>query len=84
MALYKTTHLSCFARSIPPTLGLLAPQVEAPKATAAAPATPAIGQPSPSGDFVDYPLSEQALAIAQGLTVSKQTVPHYYLTVDLK
>ncbi|CAN0507377.1 unnamed protein product, partial [Ectocarpus sp. 12 AP-2014] len=60
---------------------------EAPKAAAAAaaaPATPAVGQPSPSGDFVDYPLSEQALAIAQGLTVSKQTVPHYYLTVDLK
>ncbi|CAM9394885.1 unnamed protein product [Ectocarpus sp. 4 AP-2014] len=60
---------------------------EAPKAAAAAaaaPSTPAIGQPSPSGDFVDYPLSEQALAIAQGLTVSKQTVPHYYLTVDLK
>lgn len=33
---------------------------------------------------MDYPLSEQALAIAQNLTVSKQTVPHYYLTVDLK
>ncbi|CAB1114075.1 unnamed protein product [Ectocarpus sp. CCAP 1310/34] len=63
------------------------PAVEAPKAAAAAaaaPATPAVGQPSPSGDFVDYPVSEQALAIAQGLTVSKQTVPHYYLTVDLK
>lgn len=43
-----------------------------------------MGQPSPSGDYVDYPLSEQALAIAKNLTVSKQTVPHYYLTVDLK
>ncbi|CAM9166933.1 unnamed protein product [Hapterophycus canaliculatus] len=61
-------------------------QAEAPAAaaSAAAKAAPAIGQPSPSGDYVDYPLSEQALAIAANLTESKQNVPHYYLTVDLK
>ena len=60
-------------------------QAEASTAAAAATAAaPAVGQPSPSGDYVDYPLSEQALAIAKNLTVSKQTVPHYYLTVDLK
>lgn len=53
-------------------------------AVAAVAAAPAVGVPSPSGDYVDYPLSEQALAIARSLTVSKQTVPHYYLTVDLK
>ncbi|CAM9609536.1 unnamed protein product, partial [Sphacelaria rigidula] len=58
-------------------------------ATAAPAATATAGvaappRPSPTGDFTDYPLSEEAMAIAQGLTVSKQTVPHYYLTVDLK
>lgn len=59
----------------------LAQQVE----TTSMPASPShVGHPSPGGEFVDYPLSEQALAIAQNLTVSKQTVPHYYLTVDLK
>ncbi|CAM9708110.1 unnamed protein product [Scytosiphon promiscuus] len=61
-------------------------QAEAPTAAASATerAAPSVGQPSPSGDYVDYPLSEQALAIAANLTESKQTVPHYYLTVDLK
>eukprot|EP00903_Cladosiphon_okamuranus_P017034 g15699.t1 len=58
-------------------------QVETAAAAATA-AAPAVGRPSPAGDYVDYPLSEQALAIAQNLTVSKQTVPHYYLTIDLK
>lgn len=52
---------------------------------AAASAAPAsVGPPVSGSGFVDYPLSEQALAIANNLTVSKQVVPHYYLTVDLK
>lgn len=51
---------------------------------AAAPAATPLGIPSPTGEFTDYPLSEQALLIAQQLTASKQNVPHYYLTVDLK
>eukprot|EP00904_Undaria_pinnatifida_P013593 jgi/Undpi1/9364/HiC_scaffold_26.g11822.m1 len=60
------------------------PQVAA-AAVASAPApSVSVGPPVAGSGFVDFPLSEQAQAIAQSLTVSKQVVPHYYLTVDLK
>jgi len=35
------------------------------------------------GGYTDYPLSESAQLVAAQLTASKQTVPHYYLTVDV-
>jgi len=35
------------------------------------------------GGYTDYPLSESAQLMAAQLTASKQTVPHYYLTVDI-
>ncbi|KAH3802331.1 hypothetical protein DPMN_156006 [Dreissena polymorpha] len=47
--------------------------------TAAAPTTPAA-----PGAFVDIPLSNMRKTIAKRLTESKQTIPHYYLTIDVK
>lgn len=55
-----------------------------PQAPVAAPTAAAPARPSPAGEFTDYPLSEEAMLIAQQLTASKQNVPHYYLTIDLK
>ena len=34
-------------------------------------------------DYTDYPLSSESIAAANLLSHSKQTVPHYYLTVDV-
>jgi len=62
-------------------------------AAAPAPATPAaaaaasvmnVTAPIPGKDFTDYPLSEASKAVAAKLAMAKQTVPHYYLTVDLQ
>ena len=36
-----------------------------------------------AGGYTDYPLSDSAQLVAAQLTASKQTVPHYYLTVDV-
>jgi pyruvate dehydrogenase E2 component (dihydrolipoamide acetyltransferase) len=44
-------------------------------------AKPAVATPGSS--FVDIPLSNMRRVIAQRLTDSKQTIPHYYLTVDI-
>ena len=40
--------------------------------------------PTSAGDFIDLPLTNMRQTIAKRLTMSKQTVPHYYLTVNLK
>ena len=63
----------------------------APAAAAAAPAAAGaaayvvpVAAPIPGMGFTDYPLSEASRAVAARLTVAKQTVPHYYLTVDLQ
>ena len=34
------------------------------------------------GPYIDLPLSQIRRVVAQRLTESKQTIPHYYLTVD--
>lgn len=44
--------------------------------------SPAVGAPAP-GAFVDIPLSNMRKTIAKRLTLSKQTIPHYYLTIDV-
>ncbi|KAE8592623.1 hypothetical protein XENTR_v10018817 [Xenopus tropicalis] len=55
---------------------------------AAAPA-PAVAVPSPavaavpSGVFTDVPISNIRRVIAQRLMQSKQTIPHYYLSIDI-
>ncbi|XP_025090906.1 dihydrolipoyllysine-residue acetyltransferase component of pyruvate dehydrogenase complex, mitochondrial-like [Pomacea canaliculata] len=50
----------------------------APAATVAAP----VGLPGQL--FIDIPLNNIRQVIAKRLTLSKQTIPHYYLTVDVK
>lgn len=40
--------------------------------------------PMNAGEFVDIPLTSMRQTIAKRLTQSKQSIPHYYLTVNLK
>lgn len=51
----------------------------APAAVIAAPAR----SPIVHEDFTDFPLNESSIATANLLSHSKQTIPHYYLTVDV-
>ncbi|XP_040907720.1 dihydrolipoyllysine-residue acetyltransferase component of pyruvate dehydrogenase complex, mitochondrial [Toxotes jaculatrix] len=62
-----------------------APAVAAAPATAAAPAAraPAAAPPASAGTFTDIPISNIRKVIAQRLMQSKQTIPHYYLSVDV-
>ncbi|XP_037402079.1 dihydrolipoyllysine-residue acetyltransferase component of pyruvate dehydrogenase complex, mitochondrial isoform X2 [Pygocentrus nattereri] len=63
----------------------------APIAPAAAPVAPTPGRvpaapavaPVPTGTFTDIPISNIRRVIAQRLMQSKQTIPHYYLSVDI-
>jgi pyruvate dehydrogenase E2 component (dihydrolipoamide acetyltransferase) len=50
----------------------------APAAVATPTAAPIVGD-----NFTDYPLNEASIATANLLSYSKQTIPHYYLTVDV-
>lgn len=70
-----------------------APQAAAQPVTAAAPAQPAAAapaQPATAAPFVtDIPhtaekLSNMRKTVARRLTEAKQTVPHYYLTIDIR
>ncbi|KAJ7551544.1 hypothetical protein O6H91_06G019800 [Diphasiastrum complanatum] len=40
--------------------------------------------PSQTSDYTDIPVTQIRRVIAQRLLLSKQTIPHYYLTVDAK
>lgn len=53
--------------------------------TPAAPAapTPAAAPAAPAGTYTDIPISNIRKVIAQRLMQSKQTIPHYYLSVDV-
>lgn len=67
----------------------LAALLAAAQAQAAAPAptaTAAAAAPAPAarGDYTDIPHTSMRRVIAQRLTASKQTVPHYTLTVDIE
>ncbi|XP_061606827.1 dihydrolipoyllysine-residue acetyltransferase component of pyruvate dehydrogenase complex, mitochondrial [Phyllopteryx taeniolatus] len=59
-----------------------APAAPAPTAAPAAPA-PAAVPAAPAGTFTDIPISNIRKVIAQRLMQSKQTIPHYYLSVDV-
>ncbi|XP_051959909.1 dihydrolipoyllysine-residue acetyltransferase component of pyruvate dehydrogenase complex, mitochondrial-like [Xyrauchen texanus] len=50
--------------------------------TPSAPAGPAVAA-VPTGTFTDIPISNIRRVIAQRLMQSKQTIPHYYLSVDV-
>ncbi|KAG8434474.1 hypothetical protein GDO86_012739 [Hymenochirus boettgeri] len=60
-----------------------------PKVAPAPAVAPAITVPSPamaavpSGVFTDVPISNIRKVIAQRLMQSKQTIPHYYLSIDI-
>ncbi|KAM4620647.1 dihydrolipoyllysine-residue acetyltransferase component of pyruvate dehydrogenase complex, mitochondrial [Polymixia lowei] len=61
-----------------------------PKAAPAVPAATAAPTPAaaptpvaPAGTFTDIPISNIRRVIAQRLMQSKQTIPHYYLSVDV-
>ncbi|XP_069598473.1 dihydrolipoyllysine-residue acetyltransferase component of pyruvate dehydrogenase complex, mitochondrial [Ranitomeya imitator] len=56
--------------------------VSAPAAPAPAPPSPAVGA-VPTGVFTDIPISNIRKVIAQRLMQSKQTIPHYYLSIDI-
>ncbi|XP_072342689.1 dihydrolipoyllysine-residue acetyltransferase component of pyruvate dehydrogenase complex, mitochondrial [Scyliorhinus torazame] len=51
-------------------------------APAPTPAAPGVA-PVPTGTFTDIPLSSIRKIIAQRLIQSKQTIPHYYLSIDV-
>lgn len=51
--------------------------------TATSTASTTAPPPVVGSGFTDYPLSPAAMEIASQLTASKQSVPHYYLTVDV-
>lgn len=60
------------------------PTKAAPAAAAAAMAPPGPRvAPAPAGVFTDIPISNIRRVIAQRLMQSKQTIPHYYLSVDV-
>ncbi|TNN76185.1 Dihydrolipoyllysine-residue acetyltransferase component of pyruvate dehydrogenase complex, mitochondrial [Liparis tanakae] len=54
-----------------------------PPAAAAAPSAAAAAPAAPAGTFTDVPISNIRKVIAQRLMQSKQTIPHYYLSVDV-
>ncbi|XP_034034318.1 dihydrolipoyllysine-residue acetyltransferase component of pyruvate dehydrogenase complex, mitochondrial isoform X2 [Thalassophryne amazonica] len=61
-----------------------------PKAAPAVPAAAAVSAPAaraapaaPAGTFTDIPINNIRKVIAQRLMQSKQTIPHYYLSVDV-
>lgn len=62
-----------------------APAVAAAPTPAAAPSapTPAAVPAAPAGTFTDIPISNIRKVIAQRLMQSKQTIPHYYLSLDV-
>ncbi|XP_068456927.1 dihydrolipoyllysine-residue acetyltransferase component of pyruvate dehydrogenase complex, mitochondrial isoform X2 [Clinocottus analis] len=62
-----------------------APAVAAapPPAVAPAASAPAAAPAAPAGTYTDVPISNIRKVIAQRLMQSKQTIPHYYLSVDV-
>ncbi|CAN9501311.1 unnamed protein product [Ophioblennius macclurei] len=67
---------------VPPKAAPAAAAAPAPTAAPAAP-TPAAVPSAPAGTFTDIPISNIRKVIAQRLMQSKQTIPHYYLSVDV-
>uniref|UniRef100_A0A671VBQ2 Acetyltransferase component of pyruvate dehydrogenase complex n=1 Tax=Sparus aurata TaxID=8175 RepID=A0A671VBQ2_SPAAU len=70
---------------VPPKAAPVSEAVAAAPTPAAAPAAPApaAAPAAPAGTFTDIPISNIRKVIAQRLMQSKQTIPHYYLSVDV-
>ncbi len=87
---------AAIAGGAPAKAAVAAPAAEAPKPAATAAASTPVAAPAPSGpgarqlaDLLKMPyrvepLSGMRKTIARRLTEAKQTVPHFYLTVDLE
>ncbi|PWN46469.1 hypothetical protein IE53DRAFT_336922, partial [Violaceomyces palustris] len=56
----------------------------APSAAASAPAPPAPAAAGSSADFTDVPVTGMRRTIAQRLTESKSSIPHYYVSIDVE
>ncbi|XP_070699501.1 dihydrolipoyllysine-residue acetyltransferase component of pyruvate dehydrogenase complex, mitochondrial [Pempheris klunzingeri] len=67
---------------VPPKAAPVVAATPTPAAAPAAPA-PAAAPAAPAGTFTDIPISNIRKVIAQRLLQSKQTIPHYYLSVDV-
>lgn len=67
-------------KAVPAVAAVPAPAA-APSPAAPAPVVPAAVPPT--GTFTDIPISNIRKVIAQRLMQSKQTIPHYYLSVDI-
>ncbi|XP_035864782.1 dihydrolipoyllysine-residue acetyltransferase component of pyruvate dehydrogenase complex, mitochondrial isoform X2 [Sander lucioperca] len=67
---------------VPPKAAPAIAAAPTPAAPRAAPA-PAAAPAAPAGTFTDIPISNIRKVIAQRLMQSKQTIPHYYLSVDV-
>jgi pyruvate dehydrogenase E2 component (dihydrolipoamide acetyltransferase) len=59
-----------------------APELKAPAASRPVAPPPAAPVAPPAAAYTELPLSNMRKVIARRLTESKQTVPHFYLTVD--
>ncbi len=67
-----------------PAAATAAAAAPAAAAAVAAPVAAPAAAWAPTGDYVDTPLTGMRRVIAQRLTQSKQTVPHYYVTMEIK
>jgi len=68
-----------------PAPAVMSTEASALPALTAAPASkPAVSAPPTSGLFIDYPVSEDAMAFAAKLSVAKKEIPHYYLSMDIR
>ncbi|XP_038843172.1 dihydrolipoyllysine-residue acetyltransferase component of pyruvate dehydrogenase complex, mitochondrial [Salvelinus namaycush] len=68
---------------VPPKAAPAAPVAAAPPSPASHAPTSPPGVAAPTGTFTDVPISNIRRVIAQRLMQSKQTIPHYYLSVDV-
>lgn len=67
---------------IPVAAPIVQPAADSQHVAATAVSAPNVA-PIVHADYTDYPLSAESIAAANLLSHSKQTVPHYYLTVDV-
>ncbi|MBE7637314.1 pyruvate dehydrogenase complex dihydrolipoamide acetyltransferase [Sneathiella sp. P13V-1] len=59
-----------------------APSADAPAATPAPAAAPVVTTPPHAGEHEEIPLTGMRKTIAKRLTEAKQTIPHFYLTIE--
>ena len=73
---------ACPSRRAPRPQRRHAARAEAPRPAEAPSIAPAVPAPPPAEPYEEIKLSNMRKVIARRLTEAKQTIPHYYLTVD--